>query len=139
MSIINLETVAADYGKQIAEASDKDKITDRENVITNALEVLAENGFYALNVFLLSCKQKDYGLAVHKVILRLLRDRDLALLKDGASGTEALDDLRTEIVTDLPRLIMAKRVVESALTFARYHCKALNRQAAKAEGGGERA
>jgi len=41
--------------------NDNTKISDQENTITKALGVLAENGLYAMAVFLVSCKNETYG------------------------------------------------------------------------------
>lgn len=128
-TLVNLETICAHYGFDMAEAGDLD-MTDKENVITKALGVLAENGFYALNVFLLSInqtKQRAYGGEIEEVLLKMLRSKELALLSSSnRSGVQALQDLR-DITADLPRLILARRVTEQALTFARYHCKAMGK------------
>ena len=97
---------------------------DKENVINKALGVLAENGFYALNVFLLSCNKKAYGEKVFDTILEMLADDHIGILKKNKKKRiEALDDLRG-ITNNLPKLILARSVTEQALTFARYHCKA---------------
>ncbi|MBQ9407403.1 MAG: hypothetical protein IJU37_11795 [Desulfovibrio sp.] len=126
MSVTNLETICARYGHTIAEAPGLQKPSEKENVITKALGVLAENGFYALNVFLLSCKDAKYGEAVENILCEMLCDKELALLSNKAQGVKALQGMR-EITADLPRLILARRVTEQALTFARYHCKALGK------------
>ncbi|MBQ7456495.1 MAG: hypothetical protein IJS54_02635 [Desulfovibrio sp.] len=128
-TLINLESICADYGFQMAEADSLDP-KDKENVITKALGVLAENGFYALSVFLLSINQKTqakYGEKVEEILIDMLTSPSLALLTTKHRDIKALPDLRT-ITEDLPRLILARRVTEQALTFARYHCKALGRR-----------
>ncbi len=125
-SVINLESICAEYGYTMAEVGKID-VKDKENLITKALGVLAENGFYALNVFLLSCNQRDYGAEIEKVLISMLSCKELSLLSTKRTGTEALQDLR-DITTDLPRLILARRVTEQALTFARYHCKAMAKE-----------
>jgi len=123
---INLEPICAKYGKKIVECYDKNDVknTDKENVITKALGVLAENGFYAMNVFLLSCQKANYGSAVFDVLMEMFKDTSLQLTASTKKGQAALDDIRI-ITENLPRLILARRVTDQALTFARYHCKAI--------------
>lgn len=124
MQMVNLEPVCAKWGMTIVSSSGSTKTTDKENVINKALGVLAENGFYAMYVFLLSCSQKEYGRAVFNTLLDMLRCNELGLLGSGKKDVDALPDLRA-ITENLPKLILARRVTDQALTFARYHCKAI--------------
>ena len=129
---INLEPLCAEYGMYFVEClpeTPKLKLSDKENVINKALGVLAENGFYAMGVFLLSAnRSKDYAASVFDMVMALLNDPKLALTSSQNRGTDALVDIR-EITEDLPKLVLARKVTEQALTFARYHCKAKARQA----------
>lgn len=126
---INLEPLCAEYGMKMVqrgETINDTKHTDWENVINRALGVLAENGFYAMNVYLLSISKTNlnkYGLEVYDVLLSLLGDKRLGLITPGKKGIAALADIRC-ITEDLPKLVLARRVTEQSLTFARYHCKA---------------
>ena len=117
---INLEPLCAEYGMYFVDClpeSPKLKLTDKENVINKALGVLAENGFYAMGVFLLSAnRSKDYAASVFDMVMALLNDPKLALTS-------------SQNREDLPKLVLARKVTEQALTFARYHCKAKARQA----------
>ncbi|MCQ2445012.1 MAG: hypothetical protein MJ061_05965 [Mailhella sp.] len=123
---LNLEPLCAEYGMKLVDCESSTKLTDKENVINRALGVLAENGFYAMSVYLLSCSQKEYGPRVFDTVMDLLRDETLALTASRRNRVEALDDIR-KITESLPRLVLARRVTEQALTFARYHCKAKHR------------
>ena len=129
---INLEPLCAEYGMTMVQRCENvngPKPTDWENVINRALGVLAENGFYAMNVYLLSVSKKDlraYGQEIYDVLLSLLGDKRLGVIKPGRKGLEALADMRG-ITEDLPTLVLARRVTEQALTFARYHCKAYSK------------
>jgi len=130
MDLINLEPLCARYGSlMIEEKNDSPGFEDQENVITKALAVLAENGLYAMTVFLLSLsnkKTKKYG---QNIVIRQLHDLwsgELKLIKKQASpdATSMAKVVREEIAKDLHKLILAKKVTEQALTFARYHAKA---------------
>ena len=129
---INLEPLCAEYGMKMVQRGDNvkgTKSTDWENVINRALGVLAENGFYAMNVYLLSISKEKlnaYGQEVYDVLLSLLSDKRLGVIKPGKKGIDALADMRG-ITEDLPTLVLARRVTEQALTFARYHCKAYSK------------
>lgn len=134
-AVLNLEAICADYGLQMADVGKLD-VKDKENVITKALGVLAENGFYAMNVFLLSCNQSAYGSEIEKVLIKMLCSPEISLLPPKCTEistlTKALPDLRS-VTEDLPRLILARRMTEQALTFARYHCKAKAKELDKEE------
>ena len=60
----SLEPICAEYGHKMIISGNDPKLTDQENVITRALGVMAENGLYAMCVFLLSCNKKEYGKIV---------------------------------------------------------------------------
>ena len=124
-SVINLEPLCAKYGMEIVDLHKNEYSTDKENVINKALGVLVENGFYAMYVFLLSCKckPKTYAQEVFDVLQNLLLDKDLHLISTKKKGVNGLKDIR-EITKNLPKLILARKVTEQTLTFARYHCKA---------------
>ncbi|MBO4793213.1 MAG: hypothetical protein J5556_01435 [Deltaproteobacteria bacterium] len=126
MPCINLEPLCADYGMDFVDCDAQTKVTDKENVINKALGVLVENGFYAMSVFLLSCNQARYGEQVFDKLMDMLRDERLSLTRSRNRRNEALPDIRA-ITMDLPKLILARKVTEQALTFARYHCKAVRR------------
>lgn len=115
------------------------KLTDKENIITKALGVLVENGIYAMTVFLMTCNKPLYGGFLLCELAALLADKDAALLADKDAALlpdkkwenkdgllELLKAMRS-LTEDLPRLLLARRMLEGALTFARYHCKALKR------------
>ena len=121
--IINLETLCAYFADKIVNCYNC-SIEDKENLINKALGVLVENGFYAMNIFLLSAKSVEYGKKVFDEIQNLLIHEDIHLIKNKKSSLEGLENIR-EITKNLPDLILARKVVEQTLTFARYHCKAM--------------
>lgn len=135
MALVNLEPLCARYGMYLVgleQFSKQDiKLTDRENVITKALGVLVENGIYAMTVFLMTSNKPKYDEFVLRGLAALLADKDAALLPDkkweNKDGLLELLDAMRSLTEDLPRLLLARRMLEGALTFARYHCKALKR------------
>ena len=146
MNIVNLEPLCASYGMKIVDeypAATPIKTTDRENVITKALGVLVEKGIFAMTVFLMTDKQKDYGKHVLVTLATMLADDRLKLLPKNWMQNNELppdwqrrtkgDDLlpllegMRKITEELPRLLLARKVLEETLTFARYHCKAVRK------------
>ena len=146
MNIVNLEPLCASYGMKIVDeypAATLIKTTDRENVITKALGVLVEKGIFAMTVFLMTDKQKDYGKHVLVTLATMLADDRLELLPKNwmknddlptdwqrrSRGDELLPLLEgmRKITEELPRLLLARKVLEETLTFARYHCKAVRK------------
>lgn len=135
MALVNLEPLCARHGMHLVgleKFSKQDiKLTDRENVITKALGVLVENGIYAMTVFLMTSNKPKYDEFVLRGLAALLADKDAALLPDkkweNKDGLLELLDAMRSLTEDLPRLLLARRILEGALTFARYHCKALKR------------
>jgi len=152
MSILNLEPICAKWGRTMIEAPTKDNsLASQENIIAKALGVLAENGLYAMGIFLFSCDKKDYGeRALNTYLAGLWRECGLLYAEEDLVGEAAtLTDVQQEefddfvfrerdtldkatmlaviekkIATDLPRLILAKKLAEQTMIFARYHAKA---------------
>ena len=85
-----------------------------------------ENGFYSLAVFLLSCNKKEYGKDVLRILMEMLCDERIGLMNARFAG-DVQQDLGAirDVTEDLPRLMLARRLAENALTFGRYHCKAI--------------
>jgi hypothetical protein len=125
--IVNLEPICAKYGRKIIIKDNKIKIKDQENIINKALGVLAENGLYAMAVFLLSCHKKEYGKKVLTDFLYELWSNNKVQLIDKKNFQNDPAELLTavrKITESLPKLILARKVTEQALIFARYHAKA---------------
>ena len=120
--MLNLEPVCARFGRQIIDG--QEPLKDQENTITKALGVLAENGLYAMSVYLLTFKERSYGERVLTSHLAGLW-QELGLINCGQyDASEMLTQVSGTIADDLPRLILARKVTENALVFARYHAKA---------------
>ncbi len=124
--MINLEPICARYGHRMIEEENSISLSDQENTITKALGVLVENGLYAMGIYLLSCSKKEYGkkiLTTH--LAELWKEPGLNLLPANTSATPAAVLTGVQTITEkLPSLILARKVTEQALTFARYHAKA---------------
>lgn len=123
MAILNIEPLCAKWGRQMIDTNGGASISDQENTVTNALAVLAENGLYAMAVFLLSCHKKDYG---ERVLTHHLAGlwKDIGLLTDGPQDKGAMLFSVQAITLDLPKLMLARKAAEQAMVFARYHAKA---------------
>ncbi len=121
MTIINIEPICARYGMKIMEnAGDRG-----ETIVTKALGVLVENGIYAMSLFLLTCQDKDYGRRVlTRELAGLWKEPGIDLIP---AATQANQDNVLKAVrnmtNDISKLILAKKITEQALTFARYHAK----------------
>lgn len=124
----NLEPLCARWGRSMIEASGEGatvSLADMENTITKALGVLAENGLYAMGVFLLSCHKKEYGeRLLTRHLAGLWQELDLIPSSTGHAPKEDALAAVAKITGDLPRLILARKVTELAMVFARYHAKA---------------
>lgn len=135
--LCNLEPLCAEYGMRLVQ-NDSTSFEDRENVVNKALGVLVENGLYAMSVFLLSCQKKQAPFALHvlKELLALCADSRVGLLSQTSPKAvpDQLEAMRS-ITNDLPKLILARKLLEAALTFGRYHCKALKREEKNKPGG----
>jgi len=111
-SFVNLDIACAKEGKKISSLS-------KENLITNALAVLEEQGLYALFLFL-DAKGKKEGKEVSRSLHNFLRGLSLLL-----SGEE--EDLfcgLNELGEDIDKLLFARDLIRQALVYARYHAKA---------------
>ena len=125
MSVPNLDLLCARYGcdmaKQVYEALKK----GAENHITRSLGVLQEDGVYA---FFLYQASRGGG---EKAGADRLKDLARALLAEpilGMTSFYATNDplaAARDLADNLDQLLLAKRLLEQALIYARYHAKAL--------------
>lgn len=126
--MINLEPQAAQAGQAMLDV-ESDSPKEQENFLTKALMVLAEQGIYALGLFLVSQK----GEADQKRAQRLHRALADLLHATGLSDQEApaFQPAYYQRLTegsdqaDLARLLLSKQILETALTYGRYHAKGL--------------
>jgi len=124
MSVPNLDLLCARYGcdmaKQVYEALKK----GAENHITKSLGVLQEDGVYAFFLYQASRGEREEAGA------KKLAQSAEALLAKAAVGPArfgAGDPLAAtlDLADNLDQLLLAKRLLEQALIYARYHAKAL--------------
>jgi hypothetical protein len=124
MSKQNLDQLCAKYGWLIAEQVHQAIKKQAENHITKSLGVLQEDGVYAFFLYQDSRGQRE------KPGANKLRDQAKELLREaGIKGFENASDplaaVRDRLASDLDQLLLAKRLLEQALIYARYHAKAL--------------
>lgn len=123
----NLDQLCAQYGFHIAEETKRayGKAADAENHITKSLGVLQEDGVYAFFLFQKS-RKKDGANRLSEQAHQLLAEQfvafkhnqDSLLVVRGGNGTAGLAE-------NLDELLLAKRLLEQALIYARYHAKSL--------------
>lgn len=105
-------------GGTISKKDDKNKLV---NIITKSLGVLQENGLYAFFLYL------DYRIdelgakEIKENSLNLLRHEDIALLGENDAHLVCV----RQLTENLDYLILALRLLEQMLIYARYHAKAL--------------
>ena len=125
----NLDRLCAHYGWQMAEQVHQALGKGTETYITKSLGVLQENGIYAFFLY-----QESRGERERKGAEKL-KEQARALLKavpirpfdeiedplEAVRGNERVQGL----ADNLDDLLLAKRLLEKALIYARYHAKAL--------------
>jgi len=132
MSSLNLDQLCAQYGYAMCRAvSDafkgKDGKPDKaktENHITKSLGVLQEDGVYAFFLYQASRGERERQGAEQ------LRDTAKEFLRKAGiqafqNAGDPLAAVRDHLANDLDQLLLAKRLLEQALIYARYHAKAL--------------
>lgn len=124
MSGINLDQLCAQYGWKIAGQVHQAINKQAENHITKSLGVLQEDGVYAFFLYQASRGSRE------KPGADKLSEQASALLKEAgiqafANTSDPLAAVRNHLASDLDQLLLAKRLLEQALIYARYHAKAL--------------
>lgn len=116
----NLDLACAMAGKKIAAKPSK----ELENLVTNALAVLEEQGVYALFLFLKAQTGKTRQLAedIHDKLFTFLKKtpQQAPLLPDNDDIFASLQ----QMASDLDKLLLARDLVRQALVYARYHARA---------------
>jgi hypothetical protein len=110
MSII-LDLKCAEYGSCFG--------TVEENILNNAIDVLREDGVYALFLYL---DTEGAGAAIRNKAYAFLCDREI--WEDLFPDTYDIDNIRIKFSGRLEKLILAKELLERVLVYARYHEKA---------------
>lgn len=124
MSTQNLDQLCAQFGWQIADQVHQAIGKQAENHITKSLGVLQENGVYAFFLY-----QASRGSREKPGADRLTQQAQEFLREAGIVGFnnpgDPLAAVRNSLASDLDQLLLAKRLLEQALIYARYHAKAL--------------
>jgi hypothetical protein len=112
----NLDLACAKMGKAIAETSSK----DLENLVTNALAVLEEQGIYALFLFL-KTRGGSGAENVNQKIYKFLKEtpQQAPLLSEDPNIFASLQ----QMAEDLDKLLLARDLVRQTLVYARYHAR----------------
>jgi len=124
MSGTNVDQLCARYGWQIAEQVHEAIGKNAENHVTKSLGILQEDGIYAFFLYQVSRGSRE------KPGAEKLKEQAASLLKEaGIKAFQSADDplktVREQLASDLDQLLLAKRLLEQALIYARYHAKAL--------------
>ncbi len=124
MSTVNLDQLCAKYGWEIADKVHQAIGKNAENHITKSLGVLQGDGVYAFFLYQASRGQREKPGADR------LKEQAVAFLREaGIAAFQNADDplaaVREHLAGDLDQLLLAKRLLEQALIYARYHVKAM--------------
>lgn len=124
MNTVNLDQLCAKCGWQIAKQVHQAIGKQAENHITKSLGVLQEDGVYAFFLYQASRGQRE------KPGADKLTDQAAAFLKEAGiqafqNAADSLKVVREQLASNLDQLLLAKRLLEQALIYARYHAKAL--------------
>lgn len=135
----NLDQLCAQFGYTMAQEVNKQfqRASDTENLITKSLGVLQEDGVYAFFLYLASQiksgkedKKSKAARSLANQAAQFLKHEWLKLIQ-GENGEDlykrAMEEIRRDrgLASDLDQLLLAKRLLEQALIYARYHAKAL--------------
>lgn len=124
MNSKNLDQLCAQYGWQIADHVHRTIGKNAENHITKSLGVLQENGVYAFFLYQLSRGKREKPGAIELVnqAVKLLSDAGLTAFQN---ENDVLSNVREQLADDLDNLLLAKKLLEQSLIYARYHAKAM--------------
>ncbi len=130
MSTVNLDQLCARYGWQIASEVHKAIGKNAENHITKSLGVLQEDGVYAFFLYQASRGQREKtgSEKLKELAQNLLKEAGIEAFRNSNDPLEAVRDrLANDLdqLNNLDQLLLAKRLLEQTLIYARYHVKAL--------------
>ncbi|MDH7597832.1 MAG: hypothetical protein QHG98_08890 [Methanothrix sp.] len=125
MSGVNLDQLCAKYGWQIADEVHRAIDKHAENHITKSLGVLQEDGVYAFFLYQDSRGQREKPGAdkLTEQASAFLREARIEAFQ--SASDPPLKAVREHLAGDLDQLLLAKRLLEQALIYARYHAKAM--------------
>jgi protein subunit release factor B len=121
----NLDLLCARYGFQIAEEVHSQLKNQAENHITKSLGVLQENGLYAFFLYQDSRKRKKEEQAAEELKKKAVELLRSVPFEPFQAEKDPLEVIRDGLASRLDDLLLAKRLLEQALIYARYHAKAL--------------
>ncbi|MEM4217237.1 MAG: hypothetical protein QXZ09_04390 [Candidatus Methanomethylicaceae archaeon] len=124
MSAVNLDQLCAKYGWQMAKEVHDAIKKQTETHITKSLGVLQEDGVYAFFLYQASrgSREKAGADKLKEQAAEFLREAKIQAFQ---STGDPLQAVRDHLANDLDQLLLAKRLLEQALIYARYHAKAL--------------
>jgi len=125
MNSTNLDQLCARYGWEIAQQVHNEiKKKNAENHITKSLGVLQEDGVYAFFLYQASRGEREKAGAdkLTAQAKAFLKEAGIAAFQN---ANDPLAAVRDRLANDLDQLLLAKRLLEQALIYARYHAKAL--------------
>lgn len=124
MSGQNLDQLCAQFGWQIADAVHKKLGKGAETHITKSLGVLQEDGVYAFFLYQASRgeREKQGAAALKDQAKQFLKETGIQAFQN---TSDPLQTVRDHLANDLDQLLLAKRLLEQALIYARYHAKAM--------------
>lgn len=128
MSWENLDRVCARYGWQIAEQVRQKLGNGTENHVTRSLGVLQEDGVYAFFLYQDSRKSENEGPKrledQARELLQVAQIEPFTQVTDPLEAVRGSDKVKG-LADDLSGLLLAKRLLQQALIYARYHAKAM--------------
>jgi hypothetical protein len=139
MSGHNLDQLCARYGYQIAADVCGAIKKAAENHITKSLGVLQEDGVYAFALYQVSRgkREKEGAEKLKELAKGLLHDARVPPFNSN-SVPDLLEGVRgnpqkylTGLAEDLDSLLLAKRLLEQTLIYARYHAKSFGNREEK--------
>lgn len=126
-NVPNLDSRCAQFSYDLVKAVasegflSKENKSKLENLINKSLGVLQENGLYAFFLYL-EYRLKDLGAKdIKSSSLNLLRHEDIGLLEQNNNHFTAV----CKLTEKLDHLLLAHRLIEQMLIYARYHAKAV--------------
>lgn len=124
MSAVNLDQLCAKYGWQMAKEVHDAIKRQAENHITKSLGVLQEDGVYAFFLYQASrgSREKPGAERLQEQAAKFLKEVGIQAFQNAADPLKAV---REHLTNNLDQLLLAKRLLEQALIYARYHAKAL--------------
>jgi hypothetical protein len=108
---VNLDIECAEAGRKLGKAMKDEKI------LKDALAVLEEQGPYAMFLYV-RAKHKEVASQFEEPLVKLLSE---ALKLKGNDGL----DIAKSAAKDLDTLLFARDLLRNALTYARFHLKAM--------------